>query len=290
MAQRPKYIRSMEVQILQDPSSFADCSRQWMASDPFSSNVIGVYLDGILNGSRPRGDEDIWVVVLDQGQVIGVAIHTPPFPVFLPRLPTGVATEIAVALYRRGREVRGVNGEKESVAEFAGAWAERSQTTAEVRRATRMYRLGTLRPPPDVHGQPRRAGPGERDLVAEWFAAFQAETDADEGLDAMDLAERRLVAGDVWLWIDEGSSVSIAAYSQPAVGVARIGPVYTPPGRRGRGYGSAVTARATQAALEAGADQVVLYADLANPTSNAIYQEIGYLPEHDAEERRFKVV
>jgi GNAT superfamily N-acetyltransferase len=282
-------IHSMEVQILRDPRIFAECSRHWLASDPFSSNVIAVHLGGILNGSRPRGDEDIWVAVLDQGHVIGVAMHTPPLPLFIPRLPAGVATELAVALHRGRRAVHSVNGEKQSITEFAGAWAERSRTTAELRRATRMYRLGTLRSPPDVRGEPQRARPGERDLVAEWFVAFQAETKADESLDATALAERRLVAGDLWLWIDEGSPVSLAAYSQPALGVARIGPVYTPPGRRRRGYGSAVTARATQSALDAGAEHVVLYTDLANPTSNAIYQEIGYVPDHDAEERRFKM-
>jgi GNAT superfamily N-acetyltransferase len=281
---------SVEVQILQDPSIFSDCSRQWMASEPFSSNVIGVYLDGILNGSRPRGDGDIWVAVLDQGQVIGVAMHTPPFPVFLPRLLAGVATDIAVALHQTGREVRGVNGEKRSVAEFVDAWVKQSRTTSELRRASRMYRLGILRPPPDVRGQPQRAEPDKRDLVVEWFVAFQAETKAEEGFDAMVLAERRLAAGDLWLWIDGENPVSLAGYSQPAAGVARIGPVYTPPGCRRHGYASAVTARASQAALDAGADHVVLYTDLANPTSNAIYQDLGYLPEHDAEERSFKMV
>jgi hypothetical protein len=51
--------------------------------------------------------------------------------------------------------------------------------------------------------------------------------------------------------------------------------------------GGAGPAHATQAALDAGAAQVVLYTDLANPTSNAIYQSIGYLPDHDAVERSF---
>ena len=48
-----------------------------------------------------------------------------------------------------------------------------------------------------------------------------------------------------------------------------------------------VTAKATAAGLSAGAQRVVLYMDLANPTSNSIYQSIGYVPDHDAEERAF---
>jgi predicted GNAT family acetyltransferase len=70
--------------------------------------------------------------------------------------------------------------------------------------------------------------------------------------------------------------------SQPAAGVARVGPVYTPPARRGHGYGSAVTALASQSGIDAAATHVVLYTDLSNPTSNSIYQAIGFVPDHDS--------
>jgi predicted GNAT family acetyltransferase len=68
----------------------------------------------------------------------------------------------------------------------------------------------------------------------------------------------------------------MAMLRAPAAGVSRIGPVFTPQNARGRGYGSAVTAAAADCALEAGVDDVVLFADLANPTSNGIYQGIGF--------------
>jgi predicted GNAT family acetyltransferase len=79
----------------------------------------------------------------------------------------------------------------------------------------------------------------------------------------------------------------VAGFSNAVGGVSRVGPVYTPPGRRRKGYGAAVTAEATAAAINAGARHVVLYTDLANPTSNAIYQTIGYRADHDAQERTF---
>jgi predicted GNAT family acetyltransferase len=75
--------------------------------------------------------------------------------------------------------------------------------------------------------------------------------------------------------------VSLAAVSPPAVGVARVGPAYTPAHWRRHGYGAAATAATS-------ADHVVLYTDLANPTSNSIYQAIGYRSDHDAEERIFR--
>ena len=51
---------------------------------------------------------------------------------------------------------------------------------------------------------------------------------------------------------------------------------------RGHGYGSAVTAAAARQAWLGGAHDVVLFADLANPISNAIYQRIGFEPVCDS--------
>ena len=99
--------------------------------------------------------------------------------------------------------------------------------------------------------------------------------------------ERRIAGGELHVWRDGEAAVSVASVTAPAAGVARIGPVYTPPEERRKGYGAAVTAAASAAALAAGAEQVVLYADLDNPTSNAIYQAIGFRFNHDGESRLF---
>ena len=82
--------------------------------------------------------------------------------------------------------------------------------------------------------------------------------------------------GGLTLWETAGEPVSMAGLTRPAAGQVRVGPVYTPPAHRGRGYGGAVTAAVSQAARDAGAAEVVLFTDLANPTSNALYQRLGY--------------
>ncbi len=110
-----------------------------------------------------------------------------------------------------------------------------------------------------------------------------------------DTAGRRFIdnanaVGDRFvLWNDDGSPVSMAMLRAPSAGVSRIGPVFTPPGSRGHGYGSAVTAAAAQLARDAGVDDVVLFADLANPTSNAIYQRIGFDAVADSVRVEFEV-
>jgi predicted GNAT family acetyltransferase len=90
-----------------------------------------------------------------------------------------------------------------------------------------------------------------------------------------------------FLWEVGGEVVSYAVAGAPADGMSRVGPVYTPPAHRGKGYGSAVTAAASQWAVDAGAENVLLFTDLANPTSNSIYQAIGYRPVYDATELEF---
>jgi predicted GNAT family acetyltransferase len=106
--------------------------------------------------------------------------------------------------------------------------------------------------------------------------------------DYQSVAVTRVAAGEVELWWSGGEPVSMAAVSAPAAGVSRIGPVYTPPAMRRRGFASAVTAAAAGLAQAGGAREIVLYADLSNQTANAIYQAIGFCPDHHALELRFE--
>jgi predicted GNAT family acetyltransferase len=81
--------------------------------------------------------------------------------------------------------------------------------------------------------------------------------------------------------------VSLAGYGSPTPNGMRVGPVYTPPELRGRGYASAVTAAASHRAFASGKRFCFLFTNLANPTSNSIYQQIGYRPVLDVNVWRF---
>jgi predicted GNAT family acetyltransferase len=147
----------------------------------------------------------------------------------------------------------------------------------------RLYRLDRLVEPVGVAGRARLADSGDLDLLESWIAPYTIET---LGQLPVDFDARRLAATVVeqsrtWLWLDQQErAVSMAACRLPAAGVSRIGPVYTTPRHRGRGYGSAVTARAALDVLD-NAAVPVLYADLANPTSNKIYRAMGFRPVAD---------
>ena len=95
--------------------------------------------------------------------------------------------------------------------------------------------------------------------------------------------------GRIWLWeAQDATPVSLAGRTATAIGVARVAPVYTPPEARRRGYGAAITAACTADALQRDAEHVVLFTDLANPTSNSIYQRIGFRPVADRRVVRFE--
>jgi GNAT superfamily N-acetyltransferase len=150
--------------------------------------------------------------------------------------------------------------------------------------AQRMFRLDTVEPPVGVPGRLRAGTPSDRELVIDWLAAFGAEALPDHPrTDPSPLADRVLARGDgLWLWEIGGEPVSMLTTAAPAAGVVRINTVYTPQSRRGNGYASAGVAAASQRAIDQGADACTLYTDLANPTSNQIYQAIGYYPVGDA--------
>ncbi|GAA3545982.1 hypothetical protein GCM10022295_29820 [Streptomyces osmaniensis] len=69
----------------------------------------------------------------------------------------------------------------------------------------------------------------------------------------------------------------MAAATSIVAGMIRVDPVYTPAHLRAHGYAAAVTGEVSRAALVSGATDVVLYTDPTNPTSNALYQRLGYV-------------
>ncbi|MFD7453838.1 GNAT family N-acetyltransferase [Kitasatospora sp. NPDC059827] len=225
-----------------------------------------------------------WWQAAPGGPVEGAFLQTPPFAPRLSAMPPALAAELAVRLAEAGpgfTEVAGVGGGAESVRAFAEAWTAATGIDHFVRVEERLYRLGRLTDPPrPPAGRPRLAGPADRELAIRWYEEFLREVEIAPS-DVARAVDDKLASGSLHLWEDAGTPVALAGASPVLAGMSRIGPVYTPADRRGRGYASAVTAAASAHALDLGAQEVLLYTDLANPTSNSIYQQIGYRPVED---------
>jgi RimJ/RimL family protein N-acetyltransferase len=222
------------------------------------------------------------------GAVGAALLQTPPYPILLTTLPPGAAAALAAELAGRDHQLPGVNAAPGPAAEFAAAWTERTGLASQAGMRMRLYELGRLLPPdPPPPGQARTALDRDRDLLLAWLDAFHHEAGPIGPRESRQVVDDRLGFGGLVFWEEAGTPVSLAGRTQPAAGLARVGPVYTPPQLRGRGFGAAATAAVTQAALDGGAEGVVLFTDLANPTSNTLYQRLGYRPVSDWTVLRF---
>ncbi len=207
-----------------------------------------------------------------------------PYPLYLLSMPDDAALELARALHERGEEVGGVNGALPAARTVADETARLTGGVVVEDEHLRLFELGDLVVPPAPPGGLRPAGRDDADLCLAWFRAFGADAAEQAGRDgehameefSLEMMTARIDDGLVWLWEDEaGTPVHLTAANLPANGVTRIGPVYTPRDQRGRGFASRAVAEVSQQYVERGV-RCCLFADQANPTSNKIYEAIGY--------------
>jgi RimJ/RimL family protein N-acetyltransferase len=215
------------------------------------------------------------------GATDGVFLWTPPMPLLVAGMPAGSADSLAGLLTSAGRTPREANVPAADAAGFSAAWAGVTGGSSRPRMRMRLHRLAELCPPdPWPPGAARLAGQADFGLLVRWSEEFVAETRA-AGEDAARMVTDQLDYGGLTVWEDSGQPVAMASLSPAVAGVCRVSSVYTPAAHRQRGYGAAVTTTVSRQALEAGAAEVVLYTDVANRTSNALYERLGYRPVTD---------
>jgi hypothetical protein len=195
-----------------------------------------------------------------------------------------IASAMAVlldALDEAGHAPRRVIGAAGQAEEFTDRWSDRTGTPARLAMRQRVYRLGTVDPVTPVPGHLRVATTADLDLVAEWIAAFEHEALGPQfASPARAVAEQRIASGEVYLWCDPDPR-SMAGSARPTTRGIAVNAVYTPNRWRRHGYATASVAELSARLLRRGYEFCVLYTDLANPTSNAIYARIGYRPVRD---------
>jgi RimJ/RimL family protein N-acetyltransferase len=274
------HAEDMEVRLHASVEEFRAVAEPLYRRDPVAHTIELTVLQG---GDLPEGS--ILLSVWRDGQAVGAAMRTPPYPLACNGIPADAMEGVAAELARIEPGLNGVSGMRESVVAFADTWRAATRQACTVTSAERLYRLGTLSKPNGVAGSHRLASDDDRGLLVDWVERFFVETFEHQrndtaGEEFVDAAARK---GDRFvLWVVDGVPVSTAMLRAPAAGVSRIGPVFTPRDQRAHGYGSAVTAAAADLAFSNGVHDVVLFADLANPTSNAIYQRIGFEPVADS--------
>jgi GNAT superfamily N-acetyltransferase len=287
----------LELRFLHDPAEFLELAGEHLAAEPVVSTVVATVAHRAAataaDGTKPR-DPDWWLVVTDRtGQVVGAGMRTAPFapyPLFLLPMPAEAAIALARILHERGEETSAINGALPTVRQVADELVRLEGGTIEVSLRTRLFEVTEVTAPAPRPGKLIAATEEDVDLVISWFEAFMGDADEQagrprgssphEGPERTSML-RRIETGSVWFWVDEaGQKVHLTAANPPSFGVARVGPVYTPPERRGQGWASSAVAEVSRRLLAEGA-RVCLFTDQANPTSNRIYTALGYRPVVD---------
>ncbi|OCB46114.1 acetyltransferase [Mycobacterium vulneris] len=266
----------MEAHLHTSPAEFEPAVRSVYRLDPvlFTLELTTVH-------TTPWPAERILLSVGNGDGVDGAAVQTRDSVLLVNGLPPGTALTAAEAIASVPAVLSGVRGTPATATAFTQAW--RAVTGVQARESSRdvLYRLGRLTGPNGVAGEWRTAGTGDAETVVRWLNEFFIEAFGEpSNVDASrEMLTSIVDSGDhIVLWTVDGAPVSMARVRAAVVGVSRIGPVYTPPGRRGHGYAAAVTAAAARFARTQGAGEVVLFADTANPVSNRVYRRIGFAP------------
>jgi len=183
---------------------------------------------------------------------------------------TGALEPLWNALDASGRSPHRVSADARHAESFVRGWQRRTGCAASLRMSQRLHLLTEVRDVPLASGVLRVAAAADVELVAEWMAAFEREAHLDMAPGATrDAAERRVAAGEIYLWVD-GEPRSMAGRARPTSRGIAVNAVYTPPEWRGRGYATSCVAQVSARLLDEGRSFCVLFTDLANPTSNAI--------------------
>jgi len=276
----------VKVFVTRDAAEFGGRTRGFVERRPIEHNVLAT----VVGGLRPSGERDAplfaWLEASGSGEVAGAAIRTPPRRLLASTMSEAAADALMPKLLEVDPDLPGVNGPQPAASYLAEAWRRCVGGTVELAMSQAIYWLARVNEPRRCpSGHSRLAACSDRELMVDWAHAFSR----DAGVPALEVEfgiERRLREGRLFVW-EDGEVVSMVGTGPPVAGVVRLGPVYTPRESRRRGFATALVADVSRRALAAGAAKCMLYTDLANPTSNSIYQAVGYRRSSDAHEYTF---
>lgn len=176
-------------------------------------------------------------------------------------------------------EPDGVVADREVATKCAELLCLKNHRTPVVRLRQFLYRCSEVKIPTNVIGNARLAEESDFAILVKWRHDFRAEALPHELPDRAQLekeANDAIIKKDTYIWVVNGEPVSCAQVGRPTARTMTVRYVYTPREHRKKGYGSAITAQATQNILTSGKTYGVLFTDATNETSNKVYQQLGY--------------
>ena len=224
---------------------------------------------------------------IEEGKVCGIALCTSPWKGLLSGYWAGHMSELVRALHDVFPQMPGIMGPPAEAVSFAHLWCDLTGMHPAEGVSERWYVLEDLTMPVAVPGEMMTATEAHLDTVTAWMEAFWEEAGLHDAVDARAQSMRAVERGLFHFWCVDGAPVAMAGHSGPVGKLVSIGPVYTDPQHRRKGYGSNLVAHLSQRFLQREDLRCGLGADRDNPHSQKIYQRMGYLEVAEMEEIRF---
>jgi predicted GNAT family acetyltransferase len=275
----------MRFVLTRDPRQFEEHARAFL-TDRIERNVLMTTLMNVLSG-RFAGEAPLFAYGLGDGDELRfAAMRVAPYPMLTSELDPVHAGELVELWLRQDPELPGVSGPTGTARAIAAAWSGHTGRRARCRRREALHALERLREPTrPAPGHLRLPRPDEHELLGDWAVEFTREAGVIGGDEHARASSRSQVyRGTLRVW-DNGEPVSMVGTAQRVTDVLRSAPVSPPPVGGRRGYATSAVAAVCREALAAGVQRCALFTDLANPTSNKIYAEIGFRPVTDWEEQ-----
>lgn len=271
----------MEIVRPEDARSFLSLAGALLSRDE-ARNQLALGIAGTATENPDTYETARFWAVTERGEPVAAALRTSLYDLVLadPLSPAALRAVLeAVAV--DDPDLPGVVGNMPHVEEAARVLATTTGRRAERTISQGVYALRRVRDGARASGAALPATQGDRDLVRRWLIDFLVEA-VPEPMRHIDQLDRNLDSrfssrdAGFWLWRDDEQPVSLAGYSGRTPTGIRVGPVYTPPEFRRRGYAAALVAELSRWLLRHGHRSVFLFTDLSNPTSNRIYTDVGY--------------
>jgi len=173
----------------------------------------------------------------------------------------------------------GVVGPTETSKTITESYGQKVNSKIRVGMAQNIMQFTKTDWPQKISGNFEIATESDFDLIADWLMAFAREALPHDNADEAHfrkIAEAKIKKQEAFLWIENGVKKAMTLSGRPTKNGVSVSGVYTPKSERRKGYASNLVASVSDHLIRQGKSFCVLYTDAANPTSNKIYQNIGY--------------
>ncbi|MGL5939950.1 MAG: GNAT family N-acetyltransferase [Waterburya sp.] len=272
----------MQIIQFQDSQQFYQRVENYLLNQE-ATHCLLLFLSKALSTSQPEREKSPYLAIVEnQQEIAATAIQTPPRPLILSQSTDLEAVNLlARDLASHNQSLSGVMASKPEAITFARTWQSLTGQSFQLKVALQVHQLGkeTVQPITKASGNLRLVTESDRNLLVNWGKAFEQEALGDDSpeLEHQSWFNKHLKNKSLYVWQDQ-VVVSMAAFGGATPNGIRVNAVYTPPEYRGKGYATSCVATVSQYLLTQGYRYCFLFTDLANPTSNHIYHQIGYRP------------